>query len=87
MILTGAGLVEEISSGNDQLRGKWGEKRTSCLGQRVVNLLLQNVLGELRLRVEEDQLPPPLPLLHLWWRHILVVGGNRFIRGYHFRDL
>lgn len=67
VILTGAGLVEEISSRNYPLKGKRGEEWSPRLGQRVVDLSLQIVLRELRHRVKEDQLPPsPLPLLLLW---------------------
>ena len=40
---------------------------------RVVDLLMQDLLWDLRLRVEEDQLPLPPP--HLWSGHILGMGG------------
>lgn len=45
----------------------------SGLKSRVVNLLLQLLLGELCLRVKEDQLPLPPPP-GIWRRPILDMG-------------
>lgn len=78
VLLTAAGIVEELSSRQHPLRGQRREKWTSSLNQRVVDLLLLLLLVDLRLRVKEGQLPPPpplLPRLHLWRRHILGMGG------------
>lgn len=71
-LLTGAGVVEELSSREHPVRGRRQERRTSGLDLRVIDLLLQHPLGELCLRVEEDQLPlPPPPGSHLRRRHVL----------------
>lgn len=78
VLLTVAGVVEEIGSRKKPLRRRQGEGRAPGLSQRVVYLLLQNLLGELRLRVKEDQLPPP-PSPHPWTRNILVVKRVRKI--------
>ena len=71
VLLTAAGVVEELGGRKDPARGRRQETRAFGLDQRVVDLLLKLLLRELRLRVEEDQLPPP-SLLHLRW-DILVV--------------
>lgn len=75
VLLTGAGIVEELSSGVHPLRRWRWVQWTAGLEQRVVDLPLQHLLSDLRLRVEEDQLPLPPPLLHLWKRHVLGMGG------------
>lgn len=63
------------------MRRRRREKRASGLDVRVIDLRLQHRLGELRLRVKEDQLSlPPASLppgLLLCRRSHLEVGGRR----------
>lgn len=75
MLLTVAGVVEEFSN---PLRWWHGQSQMTCLNQRIVNLLLQLLLWELRLLIEEGQLhppPPPALRLHLWRSLILMMGA------------
>lgn len=75
VLLTGAGVVEELSSSGHPVRRKRWEEWTPGLNLRVADLLLQLLLGELRHRVKEDQLLPPPLGLHLWRRPNLDTGG------------
>lgn len=59
MLLTGAGVVQELGSRGQPVRRRRQEKRASGLDVRVVDLRLERRLGDLRLRVKEDQLPLP----------------------------
>lgn len=62
--LTAAGIAEQLGGRNDPVRRRRGDDQRSGLSQRLLNLLLLLRLRELRLRIEEHQLPPP-PLFHL----------------------
>ncbi len=79
VLLTGAGVVEELRRGEHPVRRWRQEKWTPGLYEGVVNLLLQLLLGDLRLWVEEDQLPPPpLPRLYFRRRHTLSMGEEYY---------
>lgn len=76
VLLTGAGVVEELSSSGHPVSRRRLKEWRPGLNLRVVNLLLQLLLGDLCLRVKEDQLPLPFPApdRHLWRRPFLDMG-------------
>lgn len=70
LILTGAGVVEELGGRAPPVSRRRWEEWIHGLKVRVADLLLQLLLGKLCHWVKEDQLPLSLPLLHLYGLHL-----------------